>query len=164
MKARNHPANRDKKHDELVHAMKTRMGGYWRDENGAHHANLLGLPVDAYDMYKAGRGFPDFIVFVSWCAVAIEIKTPETHTRRKMTMKQTRMHALMTDAEIVFMQHFHGLRRVCTEQNEIYGELREIALMLLKLEDVTADALPPEYVKVFFPKVTFDASIDIDPS
>ncbi len=162
MKSRNHPAHRDKTHDEMVKAMKNRMGGYWRDENGAHHAYLLGLPVDAYDMYKAGSGFPDFIVFVSWCAVAIEIKNPEGKRPSEKTKKGQARLGFYTPAEDIFMQNFHGLRRTCTEQNEIYGELREVALMLLKLEDLTADALPPEYARVFFPKMNIAKNVDVE--
>lgn len=53
-------SNRDDNHYIVRNVMRDRMGGYWHPKpaDGSHYANLLGLPVCAYDMYKRGAGFP----------------------------------------------------------------------------------------------------------
>lgn len=154
MRIRNHPAKRDKNHGELVKAFKSRCGGYYRDENGTHHANLMGLCVDAYDMHRTGAGFPDWLVFVSWMAVAIEIKNPDGRTRgAEQTQAGTLRAGYYTDDEIAFMRGFHGVRRTCTEQNEIYDVLCQVARFVSDADDLLGAKLSPDYLKLFFPRV-----------
>lgn len=150
-------SHRDKTHTELVKAMKSRMGGYWRDENGAHHAHLMGLPVDAYDMYKAGSGFPDWLVYVSWLAVVIEIKNLDgkPHGLPERTKKGALRKGFYTPDEILFTQQFHGIRRTFTEQNEIYDFLCQVAQFVLDTESEISKSWLKSYRELFFPKVDF---------
>lgn len=151
------PTKRDKNHKALIDAMRNRCGGYWRDENGAHHANLMGLTVDAYDMHKAGSGFPDWIMFISWLAISVEIKNPE-RTISKRAAKQGKrayIHGRFTDDEQEFARNFHGLRVVGFEQNELYDMLCDAARFVLAIDDMISghdkpEPLPADFVKVFF--------------
>lgn len=156
---------RDKNHKELIGALRNRCGGYHRDENGAHHANLKGLRVSAYDMYKAGSGFPDWIVFVSWLAICVEIKNPE-RTISKRAAKQGRqafIRGRFTDDEILFNQNFNGLRFTMFEQNEIYDLLCKAAQFVLAVDDMLSghdkpEPLPKEFIEMFFPQVVTSES------
>lgn len=145
---------RDKTHAELIGALRNRCGGYWRDENGAHHAHIKGLCVDAYDMHKAGSGFPDWIVFVSWLAIGIEIKNKDGRRSREDAK------GFYTPAEEIFIKSFHGLRVTAYEQNEIYDLLCKAAQFVLAVDDMLAghdkpEPLPKEFVDLFFPKAAY---------
>lgn len=139
------PSNRDDNHSIVSDALKNRCGGFHKDEVGVLHAYLKGLPICAVDMHKAGNGFPDWIVFVSWLAIPIEVKNHET-----MRIKGK---AGFTAAELIFKNEFTGIYRVCYEQNEVYELLCDFADLVLWLEG-QAEKLPDEYVRAFFPKVS----------
>lgn len=137
-------AHRDKNHDLVIKAMKARMGGYERDTNGAHHANLKGLRVSAFDMHKAGSGFPDWLIFVSWFAVTVEIKNEETLKKKGKAGYET--------SQYLFASKFKGIRKVITEQNQLYDYLCEIATLVHDLEDLASSHASLSYIKAFFPK------------
>lgn len=157
------PHKRDKTHSELIKAMKNRMGGYWRDENGGHHAHLLGLTVDAFDLYKVGSGVPDWLVFVGWLAVFIEIKNPERVLSKKSTpQKQIIIQGRFTPDEREFMRNFHGIRRTLYEQNEIYDFLLSVARLVGDADDILAGRLPKSYMQIFFPKVDLTGIMPVE--
>lgn len=123
--------------------MRDRMGGYWHPKpaDGSHYANLLGLPVCAYDMYKRGAGFPDWIVFVSYFCVTIEVKNLEGRGMR------------FTPDEERFQKHFRGVYKVFTTEEEVYEFLLFVAKEVLYIEEEMAAKFPKEYARVFFPRI-----------
>lgn len=144
-------SKRDVTHNEVIKAMKSRMGGYFKDQNGGHHAHLLGLPVDAIDLYKVGGGIPDWLVYVSWLPVMIEIKNPErTLSKKSKQDERIYINGRFTPDEIEFANNFHGLRVVMFEQNEIFDYLCKLARFVIDTEHELTLHMSDSYRSVFF--------------